>query len=201
MSTWNVAGRFFYRIAPEMRLLAEIRDTGYDYHSSPTGQQRAAVPAGSDVGLHRCDHRYCEGRLHHTNVQAGRAQRLFGSDRGGSSAVAAEDLLDGRGGRIVCAVAFCRARASSPSIPRSERDGSIIGRVISLTRVFATYVNSDLQDISRTDRVSRVGIGAYFDIRSWLRLGADFSHENRNSTDSAFDYSRNVVIFSIAGTL
>ena len=43
-----------------------------------------------------------------------------------------------------------------------------------LTRAYATYVNSHFQGISRNDRISRVGIGAYFDIRSWLRLGADF---------------------------
>jgi hypothetical protein len=69
------------------------------------------------------------------------------------------------------------------------------------TRAYVTYVNSDSQVISRTDRFSRIGIGAYFDVRSWLRVGADFSHENRSSTDSGFDFSRNVVIVSIAGTL
>ena len=70
-----------------------------------------------------------------------------------------------------------------------------------LTRVLASYVKSDFQEVSRNDRISRVSFGAYFDIRSWLRLGAELSHENRNSTDGTFDFSRNVVLFTIGGTL
>jgi hypothetical protein len=61
--------------------------------------------------------------------------------------------------------------------------GALLEEFIFITRVLATYVDSDYQNhIAHSDRVSRVGVGAYFDIRSWLRLGAELSHENRNST-------------------
>lgn len=200
VSTWNVAGRFFYRIAPEMRLLAEIRDTGYDYHSSPldNNEQRYLLGATWDVTA------ATSGTL-----KVGYADKKFKQDGlPGYSGVTAE-----------AAVRWLPRTYSTVQLVAvygpSDSEGNGIFTVDTtlgaswehywksyfLTRVFATYVNSDLQGISRTDRVSRAGIGAYFDIRSWLRIGVDYAHENRNSTDSAFDFSRNVVIFSIAGTL
>ena len=70
-----------------------------------------------------------------------------------------------------------------------------------LTRVTASYATSDFKGVSRTDHTGRIGVGAYFDIRTWLRLGAELSHENRNSTDGTADFSRNVVLLTIGGTL
>src|SRR4030095_10691255 len=200
VSTWNAAGRFFYRIAPELRLLAEIRDTGFDYHSSPldTSEQRYLLGAT-----------WYATAITSGTLKVGYATKSFKQEGlPGYSGVTAEAAVRWlpRTYSTVDLVAVY-----GPSL--SEGNGiftvdTTLGaswehywKSYFLTRVFATYVNSDLQGISRSDRVSRAGIGAYFDIRSWLRIGADYSHENRSSTDSAFNFSRNVVIFSIAATL
>ena len=45
------------------------------------------------------------------------------------------------------------------------------------------------------------GLAEFFDIRTWLRLGLEYSYENRNSTDAASEFSRNIVLLTIGGTL
>jgi hypothetical protein len=51
VSTIDVAARFFYRVAPATRLLAEIRRTEYDYRSSPqdNSEQRYLLGATWDI--------------------------------------------------------------------------------------------------------------------------------------------------------
>ena len=85
--------------------------------------------------------------------------------------MATEDLLDGRDCRVVCSRASWRAGPFTGRYDSWGEMGSTIGRAIYLSRL-VTSVNSDSQVISRTDRFSRIGIGAYFDIRSWLRASA-----------------------------
>ncbi len=200
VSTWDGAARFFDRIAPEMRLLAEIRYTGYDYRSAPTdnSEQRYLLGATWDFTAATTG-----------TVKVGYITQMFKQEGlNGYSGPTAEAALRWlpRTYSTVEVVALY-APTQSTGTGGFTVDTTVGARwehywkSYLLTRVFATYVNSDFQNITRTDRVSRLGIGAYFDIRSWLRLGADLSHENRNSTDDAFDYSRNVVIVSIAATL
>jgi len=200
VSTWNVAGRFFYRITPAIRLLAEIRDTEYDYRSSPfdNSEQRYLLGATWDFTAATSG-----------TVKVGYITQPFKQEGlTGYSGVTAEAALrwQPRTYSTVEAVALY-APSQSSGTGAFTLDTTLGARwehywkSYLLTRVYATYVDSDYQNIPRTDRVSRVGVGAYFDIRSWLRLGADFSHENRNSTDNAFDFSRNVLILSIACTL
>ena len=202
VSTSNVGGRFFYRVAPKTRLLAEIRYTEYDYRlsSSPldNNEQRYLLGATWDLTAETSG-----------TVKAGYITKRF-----------KQDGIDGYTGPTVEAevrwlprtystveVVGSYAPSDSTGTGTFTVDTSVGARwehhwkSFVMTRAFATYVNSDLQGASLTTRTSRVGIGAYFDVRSWLRLGADLLHENRNSADRAFVFSRNVVMFSIAGTL
>src|SRR5206468_2669817 len=153
----------------------EVRDTGYDYRSSPldNNEQRYLLGGTWDV----------------TAITSGTLKLGYVSKR------FQQEGLPGYSG--VTAEAAVRWRPRTYSTVElvavygpSDSEGTGIFSVDTtlgaswehywksyfLTRVFATYVNSDLQGISRTDRNSRVGIGAYFDIRSWLRIGADYSH-------------------------
>jgi hypothetical protein len=200
VSTTNVAGRFFYRIAPEMRLLAEIRDTEYDYHSSPldNSEQRYLLGATWDVTA------ATSGTIKVGYVTKKFKQQEF-DDYSGPTVELALRWLPRTYSTVEAVALYGPSDSNGTGVFTVD---TTVGarwqhywKSYFLTRAYFTYVNSDLQGASRTDRTSRVGIGAYFDIRSWLRLGADFMHENRNSNDNVFDYSRNVIIFSIAGTL
>jgi polysaccharide biosynthesis protein VpsM len=202
VSTWNVGARFFYRIAPKTRLLAEIRHTEYDYHlsSSPldNSEQRYLLGATWDLTAATSG-----------TVKLGYITKRFKQegldDYAGPTGEASVRWLPRTYSTVDVFARYAPSDSTGTGI--FSVDTSVGARwehywkSYFLTRVLATYVNSDFRGVSQTDRFSRVTIGGYFDIRSWLRLGAELSHENRNSTDSGFDFSRNVVLFTIAGTL
>ena len=81
VSTWDVAARFYYRIAPETRLLAEIRDTEYDYRSSPLDNSEQRYLLGATWDITAATSGTLKVGYVTTKVQAGGAQRLCGSDR------------------------------------------------------------------------------------------------------------------------
>jgi polysaccharide biosynthesis protein VpsM len=200
VSTWDVAARFYYRITPATRLLAEIRDTEYDYRSSPldNSELRYLVGATWDITAATSG-----------TVKLGYVTTTFKQEApdnyAGLTVEAALRWLPRTYSTVEIVALYAPSQSTGTGPLTVDTTAGArwehYWKSYFLTRAYATYVKSDYQGTSRTDRVSRVGIGAYFDIRSWLRLGADFSHENHNSTGLGFDFSRNVFIFSIAGTL
>ena len=69
------------------------------------------------------------------------------------------------------------------------------------SRVVFSHVDADFRGSTRKDKVDSISIGGYFDIRRWLRLGAEVSHQRRDSTDGPFDFSRNLLLFTVGVTL
>jgi len=202
VSTWNAGTRFFYRIAPKTRLLAEIRHTEYDYRlsSSPLDNSEQRYLLGGTWDLTAATS---------GTVKLGYITKRFKREGLDSYAAPTAEAAVRWLPRTYSTVDVVAQYAPSDSTGTGifTVDKSVGARwehywkSYFLTRVLASYVKSDFQEVSRNDRISRVSFGAYFDIRSWLRLGAELSHENRNSTDGTFDFSRNVVLFTIGGTL
>jgi hypothetical protein len=202
VSTWNAAARFFYRVAPKTRLLAEIRHTDYDYRSS-------ASP------LDNSEQRYLLGATWEATaatsgtVKVGYIAKEFRQqgpqDHRGPTGEAEIRWLP----RTFSAVDISLQYAPSDSTGTGffTIDKSVGARwehhwkSYFVTRALASYVKSDYEGVSRTDRIGRVSLAAYFDVRTWLRLGAEVSHENRRSTDTLFDFSRNVILLTVAGTV
>lgn len=202
VATWNVGARFFYRIAPKTRLLAEVRHTEYDYRlsSSPldSSEERYLLGAAWDLTAATSG-----------TVKLGYITKRFKQegldDYAGATAEAALRWLPRTYSRVDVFAQYAPSDSTGTGIFTVDKS---VGakwehqwRSYFITRALGSYVKSDFEGVSRTDHISRVSIGAFFDIRSWLRLGAELSHENRNSTDGTFDFSRNVVLLTIAGTL
>ena len=200
VASWDVAGRFLYRVAPKTHLLAELRYTDYDYHSSPldSSEQRymlgatwdatAATSGALKVGYLTKQFKV-EGLENHSGLTAEASVRWRPRTY---------STLD---------VVGLYAPSDSTGTGLYTIDKSIAAtwqhywKSYFLTRVAASYLKSDFIGVSRTDNDSRIGIGGFFDVRTWLRLGLEFSHENRNSTDPTAEYSRNVVMLTVGGTL
>jgi len=53
----------------------------------------------------------------------------------------------------------------------------------------------------RQDTTRSTGLQLDFDIRRWLKAGAEYTYTLRNSNDSNFDYKRNQLMFTLSGTL
>ena len=200
VTSWNVAGRFFYRLAPKTHLLAELRYNDYDYHSSPldSDEQRYLVGATWDATA------ATSGAL-----KVGYLTKQFkASGFEDYSGVTAEASVRWKP-RTYSTLDILAVYAPSDSTGTGQYTvDKTVGatwehfwKTYFSTRVGAWYTKSDFVGVSRTDNDSRIGIGGFFDIRTWLRLGLEYSYENRNSTDPTAEYSRNVVMLTIGGTL
>ena len=69
------------------------------------------------------------------------------------------------------------------------------------TAATASYLTSAYQGITRTDNTLTYGLKATYRMRRWLSFGADYSNISRVSTDSSFDYKRNLFMLFVNATL
>lgn len=200
VSTVFTAGRFLYRTGPRTRLLTELRysrfeyDTGvltndevrllggftWDVAASTTGTVRAGLvrknfeqPALSDYSAFTADAalRYLIRSYSVVELAAGRVP----SDSWGTGFFTVDTYLAGTW---------------------THRWASYFS-----TRALLSYLSQDVRGASRTDTTTTANVGGYFDVRTWLRLGAELQFGRRSSDDPAFEYSRNLVLFTVGGTL
>ncbi|MDD2684788.1 MAG: outer membrane beta-barrel protein [Gallionella sp.] len=57
------------------------------------------------------------------------------------------------------------------------------------------------QGVAREDSLSNYGVKVSYGIQRWLRAGAEIQQQKRSSTAAGFDYTRNLVMFSLEGSL
>ncbi len=57
------------------------------------------------------------------------------------------------------------------------------------------------QGVVREDSLSNYGMKVSYGIQRWLRAGAEIQHQQRSSSAVGFDYKRNLVMFSLEGSL
>jgi len=69
------------------------------------------------------------------------------------------------------------------------------------SRVNVGLVKSDFINGARQDDLRNYGLGLTYDLRRWLRLSAEITNTNRSSTIPSNDFKRNVMLFSVEGTL
>jgi len=69
------------------------------------------------------------------------------------------------------------------------------------SNVDAGFARESQRPTDRVDRVRYAGIGADYALRRWLRAGASWRWYERASNVEAFDYERNVVLFSLEANL
>ena len=54
---------------------------------------------------------------------------------------------------------------------------------------------------TRQDETTTVGLKFNYQMQRWLRLGAELAHTERDSNDALFRYRRNLLLFSVGGSL
>lgn len=57
------------------------------------------------------------------------------------------------------------------------------------------------QGVAREDSLSNYGMKVSYGIQRWLRAGAELQHQQRSSSAAGFDYKRNIVMFTLEGSL
>ena len=71
------------------------------------------------------------------------------------------------------------------------------------TQALATFRNDTFigAGVSRNDDTASFGLRVAYDFRRWLRFGAEYTRFTRDSNSDAFDYKRNLLLFTVGGTL
>jgi hypothetical protein len=200
VATGYAGARFFYRVAPNTRLLAEFRHTAYDYQSSPVDSKEDMYLLGATWNI---------TAVTSGIVKVGYITKRFKEegidDYAGPTAEVSIRWLPRTYSNVELFALYAPADTTGTGVFTLDTSIGVrwehYWRSYLLTRVFATYVNSEFEGVDRSDQVGRVGIGAFYDIRPWLRLGIDYSFDNRRSNVPGFDFSRNVFLLTIAGTL
>jgi len=69
------------------------------------------------------------------------------------------------------------------------------------SELFGSYVTDNYQGLGRSDKTSTISAKLSYDMRRWLVLGAEYTHTDRSSSISSAEYKKNLILFSLKGTL
>lgn len=61
--------------------------------------------------------------------------------------------------------------------------------------------NDDFVNGGRSDSTDNIGLKLNYKVQRWLTLGGEFSNTNRDSSNSTFNYKKNVYSFTVGATL
>lgn len=202
VTTVNLGGTFFYRLAPRTRAIGEISVTQYDYKSSRSL-------------LDNTEMRYLAGVTWDATaatsgtIKAGWMTKNFKAGTSTDFNAPTVDASVRWSPRTYSVFDFVVQRSAFDSTGTGVAtvNTSLGGtwthrwREFISTRALLIHSNSDFKGVSRTDRLTTLSVGGYYDVRTWLRVGAEYTHQRRASTDSTFEFSRDVLLFTVGATL
>ena len=202
VSSFNLAGRFLYRLTPRMSALAELRDTEINYKTSgfDNAERRALFGLSLDAGA------AISG-----TAKIGIVNKNFKDSAIKDYTIPAAEVAV-RWTPLTYSFVDLIARRVPQDTNGVLGGSSAVDNVLALawwhnwqsyvgSYVSVSYVDRSYRGISQTDRYTGVNLGGYFDVRSWLRLSLDYSLSNRASSDSTSDYKRNALMFTVGATL
>ena len=67
--------------------------------------------------------------------------------------------------------------------------------------VLVGTLESKYDGVNRTDDTRNYGLGLSYDVLRWLTIGVDWRHTDRGSSDSTYDFKRNVLMATFEATL
>lgn len=204
----SYGGTFFWRVAPKTQLLFQVRQTDIDYDISAST-------------LDSKERRYLAGVTWTATAKTtgifkiGRLKKDFDSSTRSDSS---ESSWEGT-------VQWKPLTYSTVDITTGKQmnevtgNGTGSGDFISSKNLNATWTHSwkprfstsvsagvredDYQGsgATRSDDTDNLGLGMAYQMRRGLKLGANYTHTKRDSNVSPFDYSRNVIMFTVGAAL
>jgi len=194
------AGRLFYQVGPKTSLVAEGRVTDYAYQTtsplaSSLDSQDYQVSGGVTwKALNKTTGTVKLGYLTKTFDAAGRAD---------GNAFNWDVEVEWRP-RTYSVVALSTSRQFDETNGTGnfiERDNYAIawthdwGNQVSTTADFS-YSNDSFAPTTREDDLLDLGVRVNYAMRRWLTLSAGYRYEDRDSNRNAFDYQRNLILFT-----
>jgi hypothetical protein len=199
----NLAGRFFYRVAPKTSLLVEVRDTEADYALSTStndnNERRYYVGAtweatAATTGIFKI------GRLEKKFDDAAK-QDFSGSSWEGTIrwqplTYTAFDLTANKSTSDSTGVGDYIVNKNL-TLAWTHMWKSYLGSRVSLGRLKSDYGGAS----TRSDETKSYGVAVFYQWRRWLQVGLDWSVTERDSNTAGNDFSRNVTMLTLEGTL
>ena len=202
VTTLKLGGTFYYRLAPRTRALGEISVMQYEYKSSRSlfgnTEMRYLVGVTWDVTAATSG-----------TIKAGFMTKNFKADATADITMPTVDATVRWSPRTYSVFDFAVQRVAMDSTGTGIATvNTSLGSVWThrwkefiSTRALLSHLNSDYKGVLRTDRVTTLSVGGYYDARTWLRLGVEYTHQRRTSTGSNFEFSRDVLLFTVGATL
>ena len=198
----TVSARFFYRVAPKTSLLIEAKDvkSAYALTNSPNSNNDRSLMVGATwVATAATTGIFKIGYLNKTFDAAG---------------ISGFNGISWEGNVKWAPLTYSTFDFTTSKTPS---DSTGVGDYVMNTNYDALwnhhwtskisskvdfgYIKSDYVNGNREDDLKNIGFGLTYDMRRWVRLGAEVINSKRSSTVSGNDFSRNVILFTISATL
>lgn len=200
VTTYDTAARFFYRTGSRTRVLTEMRYARFDYDSGRFSSDETRLLGGvawdfaaSTTGSFRAG--YVRKNF---DQQALSDYSSFTAEAALRYLIRSYSVVEFAGGRTPSdffGTGFFNVDTYASAAWTHKWAGFLS------TRMTLAHLNQDVRGADRIDKTTHIGMGGFFDVRSWLRLGAEFQHSRRASGDPNFEYTRNLVLFTVGATL
>ena len=202
--TTDLGGTFYWRVAPKTRLLFQARYSNIDYKLPGSlqssrenyyyagAQWEATAQTTGYAKFGWMDKRFDDG--------TGRAESSPSWDLGVRWSPLSYSVVD---------VTAQRGFVESTGLG----DGIVSTRsTIAWTHAWNSRLNHSLYfsnigdqyfgaGTSRRDQTNTLGLRVDYLFQRWLRLGAEYAYTERDSNDPIYDYRRNLILFTVRGTL
>lgn len=197
-----VSGRFFYRVAPKTSMLFELRDSKADYQLATSL-------------LDNTERRYYVGATWEATaattgiIKVGRLTKDFNDT--GSAGFTGSSWEGTVRWKPLTYSAFDLATSKSTS-DSTGFGNYLVNQNVSVawnhnwnsylaSRLTAGVLKSDFAGADRNDNTRNYGLGLTYDMRRWLRVGVEWAGTQRNSSLPLYDFTRNVAMLTLEGTL
>jgi hypothetical protein len=197
-------GTFLWRIAPKSQLLvqAERRRLDYDLPTSTLDSHETRVYVGA---------RWDATALTSGSAKVGTLKKDFDTDPRQDFSTPSWEVGVRWSPLTYSVFDFNTSRQTSESTGVGDTIVSSIYNVLWThswstrvrTQVLAGWRNDDFrgEGVTREDDVATLGLRMQYQIRRWLKLGAEYTYTDRDSNDPSVIYQRNLIMFTAGATL
>ncbi|MCY7388506.1 MAG: outer membrane beta-barrel protein [Burkholderiales bacterium] len=201
-NTDSFTGRFFARIAEKTAFLVEARADKLDYKSSVS-------PLDSNERYYLAGVTWDATAATSGTVKVGQIRKDFASSATRDSSTSGWDAI----------VQWAPLRYSKFIFTTSKSFGEStgVGDFLLTKRYGASWMhewnsristsanisrsNDDFVNGGRSDSTDSIGLKLNYKVQRWLTLGGEFSNTNRDSSNSTFNYKKNLYSFTVGATL
>lgn len=197
----ELAGRFYYRVAPRTQLLAEFRNNDIEYVTNTvldSVEQRFYVGAtwvatASTTGIIKLGHMRKDFEAESRNDFSGFSWE--GTVRWQPTKFSVVDIETSKSTSDPSGFGNFTVHSGLNGVWQHKWTSFVTSKLV------LGSLESDYDGVDRVDTTRNYGLGVSYDVLRWLSIGADVAHTDRSSTDPRFDFKRSVSMLTVEATL